>query len=358
MKKSFIALAVMSAFASAAYAQTSIAIYGIVDAGIVYENDSNPAGKTWRLDSGQQSGSRLGFRGTEDMGAGLSAIFTLENGFNSDTGTQAQGGRLFGRQSWVGLKGTFGDIKLGRQLSPLYTATDQIDPFKIGLAGNAQRAFGYGLYNTDPFLRTDNTISYSMPDYSGLTGTASYAFGEVPGRFSNLNSYGIRLGYINGPINIQGAYQRSNTVTLTGGTTAAPTATALSAIFGPVGDVKTGLIGGSYDFGPVKGYLTYVDTKVEAPLGASQKNRNYLVGVSAPVGGVGNVMASWIRNDVRDVNNGKSDQYALGYTHALSKRTNLYTSYAHTKNNSGVRLNSAVNGGNDNLFNVGMRHLF
>lgn len=356
MKKSLIALAVLGAFAGTAFAQTSITIYGIVDAGVVYDNNGDPAGKTWRLDSGNQSGSRLGFRGIEDLGSGLSAIFTLENGFNSDNGTLAQSNatttRLFGRQAWVGLKGNFGAVKLGRQLSPLYTAMEQIDPFRITLAGNAQKAFGYGLYITDPFLRIDNNLSYSSPDVSGFSGIVSYGFGEVPGSFANNRSAALGLGYAAGPVNVQFVYQKSNTVGLPGATPG-----TLGAVFGAAADLRTALIGGYYDFGVAKAHLAYGDTKVDSGP-ASLKDRNWLLGVSAPVGPAGTVMASWNRNDLRDIPSGKSNQYAIGYTHALSKRTNLYTSFAYTRNDSNVRLNAFTNGEGDRLFNVGVRHLF
>src|ERR1700730_16325238 len=128
MKKTLLALAVLGAFAGAASAQTNVTVYGIVDAGVQYKNDGNPAGKTLSLQSGIQNGSRLGFKGTEDLGGGLSAIFTFENGFNVDDGTLGQGNRLFGRQAWVGLNGGFGTVKLGRQQTALYYALTEIDP--------------------------------------------------------------------------------------------------------------------------------------------------------------------------------------------------------------------------------------
>ncbi|HJV50538.1 MAG TPA: porin [Noviherbaspirillum sp.] len=351
MKKSIIALAVLGTLAGTAFAQTNITIYGVVDAGVVYDNSGN---RNWKLDSGNQSGSRIGFKGTEDLGSGLSAIFNLENGFTTDDGRQANGGRLFGRQAWVGLKGGFGSVKMGRQLSPLYVAMDQIDPFRIGLAGNAQRAFGYGLYNADPFLRIDNTLSYSMPDVSGLTGTLSYGFGEQPGAFASNRTYAAGLGYANGPINAQLAYQKSTGVTVPG---AIATAGSPAAVFGATPDLRTILIGGYYDFGVAKAHLAYGDTHADSP-GTSLKTRNWLVGVSAPLGGAGTVMASWNRNNIRDIANGKSDQWAVGYSHALSKRTNLYTSIGYTKNDNGVSLNSTAPGNSDRLFNVGVRHLF
>lgn len=374
MKKSLLALAVLSAFAGAASAQTNITVYGIVDAAVTYDNSG--AGRNWTLDSSpaggtNQSGSRLGFKGTEDLGSGTSAIFLLENGFGADDGTLKQGGRLFGRQAWVGLKADFGEVKLGRQLSPLYSALDQVDPFRIGFAGNAQRAFGYGLYGSDPLARIDNSVSYSITT-SGVTAIVDYGFGEQAGAFSNNRTVAAGVGYANGPINVQLVYQSSNTVGLATGatTTTAAAAGSPAVVFGATtagtgigattaasDRLRTAFIGGYYDLGVAKVHLAYGDTKVDSTAG-SVKDRNWMLGVSAPVGPAGNVMASWNRNDVRDIAGGKSNQYALGYTHALSKRTDLYTSLAYTRNDSNVRLNSTAIGQSDRLFNVGVRHLF
>jgi predicted porin len=360
MKKSFLALAVLGAFAGAASAQTNLTIYGIVDAGVNYDNGGSAAGKTWRLQSGQQSGSRLGFKGTEDLGGGLSAIFTLENGFNTDDGTLGQGGRFFGRQAWVGLNGGFGSVKLGRQQTPLYYAADAIDPFHINQAGNLQAAFGYGLYLRDPLSRSDNTISYTTPSFSGATATVAYSFGETAGSFSsNRNAVGA-ISYVNGPINVQLVYDKATapSVALAGNQPA-----DFARFFGvaatpsPALDVRTGFLGATYDFSVAKVHLAFADTRSDLG-GASIKDRNYLVGVSAPVGGAGSVQASWIRNDLRDVASGVSNQYAIGYTHALSKRTNFYTSAGYTKNDAGVRLNAANLGDSDRTFQFGVRHMF
>jgi predicted porin len=352
MKKSLIALAVLGAAAGAASAQNNVTVYGVVDAGIAYTNNGNPAGKTLSENSGMQSGSRLGFKGSEDLGGGLSAIFTLENGFNVDDGTMGNGGRLFGRQAWVGLNGDFGTVKLGRQQTALYGALLQVDPFQINLAGNAQKVFGYGLYAADPLSRTDNTVSYATHNIAGFSGSLSYGFGEKAGDNSAGRNIGVGAAYANGPINVQFAYQKSNTAALTG----APATTfgAASA------DLKAAFIGGTYDFGVAKAHLAYADNKIELA-GTSQKDRNWLLGVSAPVGAAGTVMASYVRNDVKDIDQGKSNQYALGYSYAMSKRTNLYTSYSYLKNDNRVSLNAytgATGGESVRLFNVGVRHQF
>ena len=154
MKRSLLSLAVLGTYVSMASAQTSVSIYGIADAGIGYR-DSGAAGnaKSWRLDSGQQSGSRIGFRGTEDLGSGMSATCVLENGYSIDDGNLGQSGRLFGRQAFVGLNGGFGSLKFGRQYNPIRTALETVDPFGFGLAGNISNVFNpYG-------ERADNTIN-------------------------------------------------------------------------------------------------------------------------------------------------------------------------------------------------------
>ena len=119
MKKSLVALAVLSAFAGIASAQTSVTVYGIVDAGVTREDSGL---RTFnRLDSGNQSTSRLGFKGTEDLGGGLSAQFLLEQGFSLDNGAVQDSARTaFNRQAYIGLTGNFGQVRLGRQKTVMY----------------------------------------------------------------------------------------------------------------------------------------------------------------------------------------------------------------------------------------------
>lgn len=349
MKKTLLVAALATTFSCAVYAQTNVTIYGIVDAGIAYKKNGNPAGNTVSMESGQQSGSRLGFKGREDLGGGLAAIFTLESGFNLDDGKLGQGGRIFGRQAWVGLSGDFGAVKLGRQLTSLYTALDQIDPFHINLAGNAQKVFGYGTYAADPLARTDNTIAYFTPTINGLSATVSYGLGEAAGDNTKNRNLGAALSYANGPLNVQAVYQKADT------------ATAPAGLGGASGQNRAILVGGTYDFTVVKAHLAYADNKIDGAAGDG-KDRNWLVGASIPVGTAGTIIASYIRNDVKDLSAGKSDQYAIGYTHALSKRTNLYTSYSYLKNDANVALNTWDDkkglGENVQQFNVGVRHQF
>ncbi|GAB3542767.1 porin [Noviherbaspirillum agri] len=355
MKKSLLALAVLGAFAGTASAQTAVTIYGVVDAGYRFEKNTlgTDGEKLHRLQSGQQSGSRLGFKGTEDLGGGLQGIFTLENGFSIDDGRLGQGSRLFGRQAWVGLNGGFGSVKLGRQQTPLYYALNAVDPFGINLAGNAQNFFAYGLYALDPLSRTDNTINYTTPNLGGFTGTVSYGFGEVAGDTTARRQTAAGLAYVNGPLNVQVAYHKANDADLTSATDTA--IGAVRGVFGATPDVRTAFVGATFDFGVAKAHAAYADSKAETT--AEIDNRNLMLGVSAPIG-PGTVMASYNRNDLRDIDEGATDHYAIGYSHAVSKRTNLYTSFGYTKNDDGVALNAYRAGESSRLFNVGVRHTF
>lgn len=352
MYKRVLAPLFLAAITGAAAAQSNITVYGVVDAGVAYKNDGNPAGNKWSVESGQQSDSRIGFKGREDLGGGMFASFVIENGFNADTGTTGQSdattSRLFGRQAWLGLEGSFGKVRLGRQQTELYYALDAVDPFHVGLAGNAQRVFGYGTYGSDPLARSDNTLSYTSPTFNGLTASASYGFGEAAGDSSTRRNIGVGASYVRGPMNVQFAYRKSNTLT------------GPASLGGATGDERAAFIGGTYDFGIVKAHVAYADNKLPT-VGGEGKDRNYLLGASAPVGAAGTVMASWNRNQVRDISSGDSDQYAIGYTYAMSKRTNLYTSYSYLKNEDGVALatyNDNVRGAEVKLLNAGVRHTF
>ena len=131
------------------------------------------------------------------------------------------------------------------------------------------------------------------------------------------------------------------------------TAAALGA---GIADLRTAVLGGTFDFGLAKAHLAFASTKAEQAA-VSTDSRSWLVGASAPLG-TGTALASFIRNDVRDIAEGQSDQVALGYIQPLSKRTNIYTSVSRTKNDSGVRLNAFANGADSRQFNVGVRHQF
>ncbi|MDB5772952.1 MAG: Porin [Burkholderia sp.] len=365
MKKLHLAFAGLAALAGTASAQTSLTIYGLADAGIVREN-GGPNGNLWKLGSGIQNGSRLGFKGTEDLGGGLAAKFVLEAGINIDDGTSGQGtaavpagtpgfnarpatNRIFGRQAYVGLGGNWGNVTLGRQYTPHYLAVAEVDPFGAGLAGDAANFI-------PTVLRMDNTIKYTTPSWSGFTADAAYGFGEVPDDNTARRQYGVSVGYANGPLLAKLAYHHIDGDFPEG---AFPSLTTGGQAGIPLNEKsKTWFVGGKWDFGVAAAHLAYNSTKAERTL--AEDTRDWLIGVSAPFGPA-TFLASYMRKDDRSDFNADSSQWALGLTYALSKRTNLYTSYARINNDRDFSYtvgNASDRGTGDKQFNVGVRHVF
>ena len=178
MNKSYVTAAAtvvaVSALSGAAHAQSNVTLYGIVDAAVEHYTNANPAGDGLTRVPGLAGGmfpSRLGLRGSENLGNGLSAIYALENGLQPDTGNMNQGGRLFGRQAWVGLAGSWGALTVGRTYSMIYISTFDVDPFGPST---------YGTGSLDPFLpnaRHDNSISYKGT-FDRITVGATYSLGR------------------------------------------------------------------------------------------------------------------------------------------------------------------------------------
>ena len=196
MQKKLIALAVAGLASTAAFAQTNVTIYGIVDYGYTYRFDGrgldsttnriNNAGKpnsASQLNGGQQSGNRLGFKGTEDLGNGLKAVFLLEQGFKLDTGASASTDSFYNRQAYAGLSGGFGTVVGGRLYTPHYTFVSGLDPFGAGTVGRYNNVYsvaagavpGSAFGNlTDP-VRVDNAIAYISPSFGGFTVTGAFS---------------------------------------------------------------------------------------------------------------------------------------------------------------------------------------
>ena len=337
MKKSLVALSVLGAVAGAASAQTSVSIYGVVDAGVSYsDNGAATNSKTWALGSGQQSGGNsLGFKGSEDLGGGLSAIFTLENGFNVDDGTQGQGA-LFGRQAFVGLNGGFGSVKLGRQYNPIRVSAEAIDPFGLGLAGNLKNVFEvYG-------ERANNTINYATPKLAGFSGQVAYGFGEVAGSTSASRQMGLAANYANGPVYVTLAYHNQDKST--------------DAITNK-GSAKSTLLGGATTSAWPKCTAALPGTRATAAWWTMSTAGDWMLGVSAPFG-ASTVLASYIQHKDKLKDQSDAKQWALGYTYSLSKRTNLYTSYAKISNDAQGMIGTRTAGASASTFNAGIRHKF
>lgn len=324
MKKTLFALAVFGAFAGAASAQSNTTVYGIVNIGLTYSK-SDVARTRLGLDSGGWYASRLGFRGTEDLGDGLSAIYQLENGFSPDTGAMGQGGRLFGRHAWVGLKGDFGTVRFGRAWTPTYSLmTDVIDPFEDGLTGAAGAYFGRNIF-TAIDIRMQNALFYTK-SIGGLKADVAYSMGEVAGSTSANAQISTAFTYTAGPLKAVLGYQDINDITGTG-------------------SAKLAFVGGTYDFGPAKLHFGADQQKTDAAGVTTADANAVLVGVTVPLG-AGRVLASYNRRNDHMLANVDMKQYAIGYTYDMSKRTTLFTSCAHAS------LASA------NRCDLGIRHKF
>lgn len=360
MKKTLISIAVLGALSNAAFAQSNVTIYGIVDAGLVAERGGK-AGNVTKVASGVGSASRIGFRGTEDLGGGLSAVFVLEGGFAADTGVGDAAG-LFQRQSYVGLVSKeAGSLTLGRQYTPMYNAFVQVaDPFQAGLAGSAKNLFSA----SGASVRISNSVNYKTPTYSGFSGEFQYGVGEQA-KADAGRQMGIALAYANGPLNARLAYNNRNNDTAVGG--GVPVVNREYA--------HNTLFAANYDFNVVKGYFAYSSDKgpTSSPIpnptaftatavAASTDSDTILLGATAPIQGTaGTLIASYIRKDDNNAANRDADQWAVGYSYALSKRTSTYVAYAKINNKRGASYtvgNNADVGTGDKAFNVGIKHTF
>lgn len=341
--KTISTLALLAAVSGGAYAQSSVTIFGIVDEAARYVKNGDLTVKS--LISGGISSSRLGFRGTEDLGGGLQAGFWLETGLNADSGTLADATRYWNRRSTVSLQGTFGELRLGRDYTPTYRGYVDYDPFgDNGVAASSK--FDSSLGTTrDTGTRADNQIMYFLPGgIGGVYGTVAVAAAEGA---VGKKYFGARIGYAAGPVDVSIAL---------GQTTVAP-------VLGE-DKFKVADVGASYDFGLVKLLGYYRQNKI-----ANNKIATYGLGVIVPVG-PGQLRAGYTHSDSSgrnaanvNVNANDASQFALGYIHNLSKRTALYGTVAHVKNkgNANFAVASAptlVAGGKSTGVEVGIRHSF
>jgi predicted porin len=341
MKKTLTAIAALAVTGLAA-AQSSVTLFGVVDTGVSYQSATSlntTTGVTskqsqWSLANSGYNSSRIGFRGTEDLGGGLAASFWLEAPLSTDDGANSLS---FSRRSTVSLSGGFGELRLGRDYTATFWNDTVFDPFGTNGSGSnvISTVSGSTSVSNTNYVRASNMVGYFLPpNLGGFYGQLQYSFHEntdsstattSASTNSNAGRYvGGRFGYANGPLD----------VALSAGQNIAVDTTALTR------KVQTVNLGASYDFGPVKlfGELSNVQNKFDTALANSHNSYNgYLLGASMPVG-AGLIRASYsavrYNEGVAGLTgeNPRVNKFALGYVHNLSKRTALYATVARVNN--------------------------
>jgi predicted porin len=357
MRHAMPVLSLSALFAAPAYAQSSVQLYGILDAGVEINRTGVPGAGTLKLvNTGNQAGTRLGFRASEDLGDGLSAVMNIETGMYTDTGTVITYGEaagiFWGRRSVVGLNSkTFGEVVLGRDYTPGFWTLIQVDRFRYGLPGTVSTPSQISA------TRANNGVFYTSPNLSGFVGrlAATTGFEGTTAASDQNRQVSGSVDYKIGGLFMSAAYQTRRDLK--------PGSTTETEKF------KEGGGGLEYSFAPfvvTAGYWT--TDPVTATVDAVDKTKAFWVGAGYTVG-LGQINVQVARTTLDYVGRGQDTAltYGISYTYSLSTRTALYTGFGGVKNgdNARVQLNTGsqriggvVFGADPQAFLVGMRHSF
>ncbi|MEB0139874.1 MULTISPECIES: porin [unclassified Undibacterium] len=324
-----------SALTMTAHAQSQVEIYGLVGAYAGSMKRSGDTAAVPQLNGGGLTTSYLGFRGKEDLGGNVSAIFSLESFFRTDTGEQGRSATdpLFSRNAWVGMEGDFGRVTMGRQTNPAYSAMSQLSPFGTSVVFSPLVLQTFvATYGSNVLGDTvwNNVLQYSAPKLSGFSGTVQYGFGEVAGS-NGVANLGLHGSYTDGKFFAAVSAQRLRVNVLT------PLAAQQKAV----------LAGVSYDFGLLKlsGNLSHTD------IDKGRSTRTVDAGISLPISAVGSILAETAQSHiatpgVADLSRTTS---SFGYDHKFSKRTDVYIVYSLDKRSNAASAGSQA---------IGLRHAF
>jgi len=330
MQKKLIALAIAGMAAAPAFAQSNVTIYGVADVYYGY-GKSDDGNKFSGINSGGLSGSRLGFKGTEDLGNGLKALFVYEFGSLAlDTGS----GITTTRQSYVGLGGNWGTLVAGRLQSPGYDFGVKYDALGAAVfspVGQLTDNAGMTISGRDAGARLDNAAAYISPNFGGVTLKAAYAFGEqiktkeeTGGVKSPQNVWALAADYDNGPLSVGAVWHDLNHI---GGT----------GFDEPRLDQTEWALGASYDFAVVKLTGNYQQTKIKLRgegFDDTVKYKLWNIGAAVPVGpgAIKVAYADWRENQDSCDGDCRARSWALDYEYGLSKRTTAYVGYSQIRN--------------------------
>jgi len=374
VKKSLIALAALATVATAAQAQSSVTIYGIIDAGIARSTNTNSSGQSVTgMANGGLATSRLGFRGTEDLGSGLKANFVLEAEFLADAGSQASTAEaLFARQSTVGLEGGFGRVDLGRINAGSYALQARFDPMGANNIGGIIATGQIGQ------VRVENSVTYTSPTFSGLqvalqTGTRTSSttgtYGEIAGEVSGNRNNTASLSYSAGKLELAAYVADSKDAA---GTKLHNNTGAFARYDFGVARVTAGYINVDYKNKAATASTTAASNTTAAwASGNTVETTKVFAGVNVPVST--NLTITGLVEQIQYKRYTSTDQepmiYTLGATYNLSKRTALYGIYSRVnQDNSSAQTNvsttkfaefSGASAGLDkSSYAVGIRHSF
>jgi predicted porin len=396
LNKKVLTTALLATFAGAAHAQSSVTLYGIIDAGISYVNHSGTnSQKLFKYDDGVAQGSRWGMRGAEDLGGGLKAIFVLEGGFNSGNGTASQGGAEFGRQAFVGLsKDNIGSVTFGRQYS---MSTDVLGGAYSNGGNTVVGNYAYHFNDVDQLTssRINNSVKFSSANFYGITFGALYGFSNQAGAFGGApttgttanpvtgssRTYSFGANYAYGPFGIGAAYTdikfpalstpafSTNLANFNPGTGAGPT--GLPAV---LRDLRTFGVGGRYTFGPASVWALYTNTLFSPISAASSAYTAVDVGGKYALTQALSLQLAYTYSRISGAPaNGHWNQVDAAVDYSLSKRTDVYvlTAYEDASGHAGTQPlqasigdsnsffgNSGNNAQNQLAFRVGLRHKF
>jgi GBP family porin len=289
VKKNLLIALLTGIFATAVHAQSSVTLYGLIDAGLTYVSNQREAGSTaghskFAMTDASINPDRFGLRGSEDLGGGLKAIFTLENGFTLTNGALGQHGLLFGRQAFAGLSSNqFGTVTLGRQYDSM---VDYLAPLAGAGAAKGGVFFGhpYDNDNLQNTMRINNAVKYASPNYNGWRFGSLYGFSNAAGGFSDNRAYSFGTSYNNGPLRFAASYLQLNN-----GGTAANLAGATDSIVNAGGQVtgsdstfsagqqRTFGAGFDYAFGSATVGFVFTETKLENATGINNTSSSSIL---------------------------------------------------------------------------------
>lgn len=349
---SCVAITGIAGMANVAHAQSSVTLYGIVDAGVEYVNHASSEGGAARLVSGGKNTSRWGMRGVEDLGGGLKAIFQLESGINVANGQFDDGpGAIFDRRATIGLKSRFGTVTMGRTFTTTYDYMLPFDP--MGYAPNyswATSSTATGGRKDGLFSRSANAVRYDG-EFSGFKLGAMYGFGNVPGSLKTSSKYDFAIGYGNGPFAAVVTFDRQN-----GASDSVTPADTTNYIQG----IHAGL---SYDFGALKTMAGYRNYRREfTNTSPTLLSDMYWIGGSYDFTPYFTLFAAVYHQDIKGASDADPTLISLRGQYSLSKRTVLYVSggYSLAKHDQKVSLSRDLTGASDMQAGVtaGIQHRF